>query len=102
MVAVLGIFVKTNNLSCDLTRLKSSPYCIVMHIMYLIVKVCANEPYVSQSPSYFPTGRCSHNRFSALHTYIRLLSAANTVLVLIVYKCAALRTPEDTQKINTH
>ena len=47
MVAVLGIFVKANKLSCVLTHLKLSPYCIVRHILYLNVKVCANVPYVS-------------------------------------------------------
>jgi len=52
-------------------------------------------PYISATDS------CSHNTVSVLHTYILLLSAANTVLVLLVCKCAGLLTPEDKQKINT-
>ena len=41
-------------------------------------------PYISATDS------CSHNTVSDLNTYIILLSAANTVLVLLVYKCDAL------------
>ena len=49
-----------------------------MYLMYAIA------PHISVTDS------CSHNRVSVLHTYIFLLSAADTVLVLLVYKCAAL------------
>jgi hypothetical protein len=52
-------------------------------------------PYISAIDS------CSHNTVSVLHTYILFLSAANTVLVLLVYKCAALLTLEDTEKLST-
>ena len=46
--------------------------------------MCPNVPNISATDS------CSHNRYGVLHTYKIMLSATNTVLVLLVYKCAAL------------
>jgi len=60
-----------------------------MHFTYLNVKFCVNVSYVSHSPYIFVTDSCSHNTVSVLHTYIVLFSDANTLLVLLVFKCAA-------------
>jgi len=62
---------------------------ILMHIIYLNVMFCINVSYVSQSPIYF-CHRLLLSQYSQCYTqYILLLSAANRVLVLLVYKCDA-------------
>ena len=52
--------------------------------------ICTNVYYVSQSPVYFCHRQLLPQYSQCSTQYIILLSAANTVLVLLVYKCDAL------------
>jgi len=71
---------------------------IVIH-NYLNVMFCTNVSYVSQSPIYFCHRQLLSQYIQCSTQYILLLSAANRVLVLLVYKCAALlNTRRQTEK----
>jgi len=63
---------------------------ILMHISYLNVMFWTNVSYVSQWPYIFLPHTIAHTIETGLYTYILLLSAAFTVLVLFVCECAAL------------